>query len=127
MTDIEERKFVVQSPGRIEHLAVRKRDWKTIYDSLGQCEPPLTWTSALGWSAVGAGVGGVFSWIGIKDTDASPLLKSATGVAAICLVVLGVVCLIISREIAKATTKMVDRIRTQMDDIAAESDREEGF
>ena len=124
---IEERKFVVQSPGRIEHLAVRKRDWKTIYDSIMDCEPKLIWASALGWGALGAGIGGLFSYAGIKDTDASAFIKSASIVAAIALIAIGIICLLMSREMTKTAKSAAARIRLQMDAIQEESDREEGF
>ncbi|MFY0400780.1 hypothetical protein [Brevundimonas naejangsanensis] len=124
---MEQRKFVVQSPGRIEHLAVRKRDWKMIYDSVLDCEPRLVWSSALGWASLGAGAGGFFSYAGIRETNASEFLKSTSLAAAIALVFLGGICLLMSREFAKTAKNTAARIRGQMDDIQAESDREEGF
>lgn len=109
---------------KLEHVAVQKRDWHRIRDSIKVCRPPSPWLEGAGWAALGAGVGGVFAGLGLQAATPPEWLKSLTWVAAVALVCVSVICLVAARAAKRRAGDEAAALQQEMNQIEAECDQQ---
>lgn len=132
MTDagpnLEAREFSVRTPGRIEHIGVRRRDWDEIKDGIGNCQKSNGWLSNCSWTLVGGTIGGAFGVLALKTATAvSPLIWVSMSGATFVMAALAVIVFVLDRQLGKGVEDSVSKLRKKMDSIVQESDREDAI
>jgi len=111
---------VIVSAPKVEHLAIRRRDWDRIRKSLKVCRPPIPWMSNAGWLAGGGGIGGIFSAYTLVPAD--PVQQARISTGAVSLMILGLILLYASWSVSKRTKDDVATLQEEMTAIEAECD-----
>lgn len=132
MTDVgsnlEVREFSVRTPGRIEHIGVRRRDWDEIKEDIGSCQKGNGWLGNCAWTMVGGTIGGILGMIALSNvaqasTEVWTLFMGATFV----MFFLGSVTFVLDHQLGKNAQDAVDKLRQKMDSIVEESDRKDAI
>lgn len=116
---LHQENLIVSAP-KVEHLAIRRRDWTSLRDRLSVCRPPIPWMSPAGWLAVGCGIGGLFTAYTLSPSQ--EILQTRVTAAALALLVVGIILLYVSRRLTTHAVDQVDALRTEMNVIEAECD-----
>jgi hypothetical protein len=126
--NIEVREFSVRTPGRIEHIGVRPRDWNEIREGLGSCQKANSWLGNCAWTMVGGTIGGVFGVFALWAVEkVSSVIWSLMIGATVVMVILGVVIFALDYHLGKHVKDSVEKLRGKMDSIVEESDRKDAI
>lgn len=127
-SDLEAREFSVRTPGRIEHIGVRPRDWDEIKEGLGSCQKANGWLGNCAWTMVGATIGGLMGMLALRTVEnVAPAIWAALCGATAVTLVLAVLTFVLDWQLGKGVEAAVGKLRRKMDSIVEESDRKDAI
>jgi hypothetical protein len=118
------QQHVITAPSRVEHYAVRRRDWLRIRNSLQVCRPATPWMEPAGWATIGASISGGFTYFGLSFAAPPAWLVATIICASALFLLMGGALLAGAYGSKRVAQDRVSEMQRDMDEIAAECDRE---